>query len=212
MNDDTLNVASGQPTFNATDIARAEYMMKDATEEQRKELSAAEKLVEDGWLALRKLVKHIFEGGPTPQIPPLLSNLTRALGKLGVGVVPDRGSDPRLPGWEGLERIYAAYELCKACQCFCKSTRVSGSGAVDKNHRDALNNAVRQAWQPVSQRVKLWMESLRSGGQVALLDQAVSGESGELLRKFVGDEEVALIVAKYNKAAVDALKGGLELR
>jgi len=64
----------------------------------------------------------------------------------------------------------------------------------------------------VSQCVKLWMESLRSGGQVALLDQAMSGESGQLLRKFVGDEEVALIVAKYNKAAVDALEGGLELR
>lgn len=212
MNDDTLNVATGQLTFNATDIARAEDMMKDATEEQRKELSAAEKLVEDGWIALRQLVKHTFEHGPAPQIPPLLANVTRALGKLGGAVVPDQDYELRLPGWEGLERIHAAYELCKACQCFCKSTRVLGSGVVNKNHTDALKNAVRQAWLPVSQRVKLWIESLRSGGQIALLNQAMSGESGEILKKFVGDEEVALIVADYNKEVVEALERGVELR
>jgi len=56
------------------------------------------------------------------------------------------------------------------------------------------------------------MESIRNGGQNALFNQAVDSESGELLRKFVGDEEITLAVVKYFEAIVEALKGGLELR
>jgi hypothetical protein len=215
LNDDTLNVATGQPTFNTTDIARAEKKMKDATDEQRKELSAAEKLVEDGWITLRQLVKHIFEPGPgteARQIPELVANVTRALSRLAGGVISDHDYESGLPGWEGLERIYASYEFCKACQCFCKSTRVAGSAMISKNHTDNLGNTARQTWQSVAQRVKLWMESIRNGGQNALFNQAVDSESGELLRKFVGDEEITLAVVKYFEAIVEALKGGLELR
>jgi hypothetical protein len=215
LNDDTLNVATGQPTFNATDIAQAENMMKDTTDEQRKELSAAEKLVEDGWISLRQLVKHIFEPGPetrAPQLPELLANVTQALNRLATCVISHQDYESRLPGWEGLERIYAAYEFCKACQCFYKSKRISGSAIISKNHTDALGDAVRQTWGSVAKRMRLWMDAIRNGGQNALFDQAVGGESGELLRKFVGDEEVTVAVAKYCEAIVEALEGGLELR
>jgi hypothetical protein len=203
LNDDTLNVATGQPTFNAADIARAENMMKNATDEERKELNAAEKLVEAGWITLRQLVKHIFEpaaGTGAPPISELLSNVIQALGRLAGGVVPNQDYETRLPGWEGLQRIHPAYEFSKACQCFCK------------NDTESLGNMVRQTWQSVAWGVKLWVESIRSGGQIAMFNQAVGGESGELLRKFVSDKEVILAVTKYHKAIVEALEGGLELK
>lgn len=93
----------------------------------------------------------------------------------------------------------------------CKSTSTVIAGRTEKNDGAGLGITVRQSWQSVLASVKLRPESIRANGPAALLDQAVSGQTGQRLRGLVGHAEITKAVNQYHQRAIEALEGWLEL-
>lgn len=213
--DDTCSLLNENPSFNSRDLAIAERIVLNATNEQHAELTDAEKTLSAGWALMRPLARRVMLGPVAEPDLAMTASLQKLESFLKHNLTTFDTSELTgcyLPDWKDIEPMFLQLEFLKAFSKLSQKilfhlTQKSHElkGKIKQSDVKLISDSIREISDGLYSRARKWKTLLTDDGLNVLADLVLRGPTDGIIGEFVGKEHIEMCVTSCRDSALAAL-------